>query len=417
MHAESAYLFRHALLRDAAYQLMPPQTRSRLHRLALELLELVLGCTPGRDLDWTGPARPADAMAHELARHAAAADEATACRWYFHRAAEHAERVWRNDLALTLWQELAARSDSPDRARCARRAAELHIADGNLGPARSLVEAALAECADGSELMARLLDSQGRICRIEGQHDQAAGCHGRALEIYAALGDDKAVAACRANLASLLHQAGRPEAAMDLLQQSADTFARLGETRLHALARGNLAALHNEAGRAEHAESMLLEAIACLRDPVDRPLQAALLGNLAVVYAHSSRPELALATYRRVLAVHREVGNRRFEAVVLGNIAVRLREAGKLAEAAEQFEAALRLLRDTGNRAHEAVHSCGYAACLVGLGQTARARELWQQGAKELRELGDEAGLASARAEMHRACQHADAEAWDEFGP
>lgn len=413
--AEQAYLFRHALLRDAAYQLMPPQTRAQLHRLALELLELVLGCQAGRELDWTGPPRPADAIALEMARHAAGADEPHSRRWYTHRAAEHAENIWRNDLALTLWHELAARSDSPDRARCSRRAAELYIANGELDPARALVEAALAECAKGSELEARLLDTQGRILRIEARHDQAAECHSRALEIYTALGDEKSVAACRANLAALLHQAGQSDAAMELLQQSAETFARLGETRLHALARGNLAALLNEAGRTEHAESMLQEAIDCLRDPADRPLQAALLGNLAVVYAHSARPELALATYRRVLAVHREVGNRRFEAVVLGNIAVRLREAGKLTEAAEQFEAALRLLRDTGNRAHEAVHSCGYAACLVGLGQTGRARELWQQGTKALRELGDEPGLASAQAEMRRACERAGTEVWREL--
>ena len=33
--AESAYLFRHALLREAAYQLQLPTDRARLHALAL----------------------------------------------------------------------------------------------------------------------------------------------------------------------------------------------------------------------------------------------------------------------------------------------------------------------------------------------------------------------------------------------
>jgi hypothetical protein len=37
--AERAYMFRHALLRDASYQLHMPRDRERLHYLALEAIE------------------------------------------------------------------------------------------------------------------------------------------------------------------------------------------------------------------------------------------------------------------------------------------------------------------------------------------------------------------------------------------
>ena len=40
--AETAYLFRHAMVREAAYQLQPPADRSGLHVLALDILESVL---------------------------------------------------------------------------------------------------------------------------------------------------------------------------------------------------------------------------------------------------------------------------------------------------------------------------------------------------------------------------------------
>ncbi|KAF0247056.1 MAG: hypothetical protein FD180_173, partial [Planctomycetota bacterium] len=39
MIAETAYLFRHALLRDAAYQLQLPGDRARLHGIALRAIE------------------------------------------------------------------------------------------------------------------------------------------------------------------------------------------------------------------------------------------------------------------------------------------------------------------------------------------------------------------------------------------
>jgi hypothetical protein len=41
--AEDACLFRHALLRDAAYQLHLPGDRARLHALALDLIEALYG--------------------------------------------------------------------------------------------------------------------------------------------------------------------------------------------------------------------------------------------------------------------------------------------------------------------------------------------------------------------------------------
>lgn len=62
--AEQVYLFRHAVLRQAAYQLQPPLQRARIHELALEILESLPG---------TG----SPAFALELAEHAAfAADGA-----------------------------------------------------------------------------------------------------------------------------------------------------------------------------------------------------------------------------------------------------------------------------------------------------------------------------------------------------
>ena len=43
MHAELAYLFRHALMRDAAYHLQMPADRARLHGLAFAPIEAVAG--------------------------------------------------------------------------------------------------------------------------------------------------------------------------------------------------------------------------------------------------------------------------------------------------------------------------------------------------------------------------------------
>lgn len=73
MNAESAYLFRHALLRDAAYQLQLPSDRARLHGLAFAILEdLAGGIRPvalGPPPSQLEP-HPTDPFAEELAAHA-----------------------------------------------------------------------------------------------------------------------------------------------------------------------------------------------------------------------------------------------------------------------------------------------------------------------------------------------------------
>jgi predicted ATPase len=43
--AETAYLFRHALVREAAYELQPPGDRGRLHALVLQIIEDMCGGT------------------------------------------------------------------------------------------------------------------------------------------------------------------------------------------------------------------------------------------------------------------------------------------------------------------------------------------------------------------------------------
>jgi hypothetical protein len=58
MSAESTYFFRHALLRDAAYQLQLPGDRASLHALALEAMEGLSGGPPPAPPPLTDPVLP-----------------------------------------------------------------------------------------------------------------------------------------------------------------------------------------------------------------------------------------------------------------------------------------------------------------------------------------------------------------------
>src|SRR5690606_3480156 len=117
MHAELAYLFRHALMRDAAYDLQLPGDRAKLHELAFELIEQAFGGrapepAPLESLDEPRHTpHPTDVVAIEHADHARQAIDArhlhAPLRLYLHRAAEHAQRSYNNRAAVQCWLQLA----------------------------------------------------------------------------------------------------------------------------------------------------------------------------------------------------------------------------------------------------------------------------------------------------------------------
>ncbi|MCC6738955.1 MAG: hypothetical protein IT452_07900 [Planctomycetia bacterium] len=110
-------MFRHAVLRDAAYQLQLPRDRARAHALAFEAIEELCGGRPGdAPLDSTSHssfcAHPTDPFAEGLAGHAllgtAARPDLGALEvTYLARAAAVAERSFRQADAARLWLRVA----------------------------------------------------------------------------------------------------------------------------------------------------------------------------------------------------------------------------------------------------------------------------------------------------------------------
>ena len=130
MHAEQDYLFRHALLRDAAYQLQLPGDRARLHGLAFAVLEDFCGGPPPDPppLDAADPPafRPhaTDPFALELADHARAT-RGRGETLYLQRALEVALAQFQHAAAQEAALRLAALRRGPQRQLSARAALQL----------------------------------------------------------------------------------------------------------------------------------------------------------------------------------------------------------------------------------------------------------------------------------------------------
>lgn len=421
--AETAYLFRHALLRDAAYELQPPGVRARLHGLALEGLESLFGgVPPGHATDVSGDAKsvpcPIDAVAAELAEHAHRArtlaesdSEILLAReaLYMRRAAEHAERAWHTSEAFRLWQRYAELAVGVDKTEAVRKAGMQALHSGHPKTAEAMfmearrIASSVGDCPNEGMALANL----ALLYQQTGQFEASLQCYAPALELFRQAGNRRFEGVALGDMAGVYQQTGRLELAEQLHDQALAIHREVGNRRSEGVTIGNLAGVYQDTGRYELTERAFESAIAIHREVGNRRSEGTALGNLALLYLHTGRVDLAEQTFAQALAIQREVGNRRSVGVLLGNAARVFHATGRSALALESFEQALAIHREVHNRRFEGMHLCDYAECLLTLGRTADAQRHWKSGAELLLQLGDLPNLAQRRKAMLEACAEA----------
>ncbi|MCC7510456.1 MAG: tetratricopeptide repeat protein [Planctomycetes bacterium] len=386
--AETAYLFRHALVQHAAYEMQLPSDRARLHELAFHLIEQVLGgrAPEPAPLDSADPPpwqpHPIDAVAFELAEHVrlalagspdrevVAAQESCADSGvspalhmlYLRRAAEHAEMSFHNDRAASLWQQLEVQCTGVARGEVLRRAGILAMHDGRTQDAENHIEKALSEHrAAGSRRFEGLtLANLGSLYQMTGRIEQAERTFDLALVHLrdAGAGARRFEGMALGSMALVYQQTGRLELAERSCSEALAIHREVGNRRAEGIALSNLGGILQQAKRLEQAELRCSEALAIHREVGNRRFEGMALGNLANVNGVSGRLEQAERMYEQALAIQREVGNRRAEGIDLGNLALNLQRTGSLRQAEITYDEALAIHREVGNRRFEGFHLC-----------------------------------------------------------
>ncbi len=418
--AERAYFFRHALLRDAAYQLQLPGDRAWLHALALHAVEeLAGGRPPEANPDSFGEGQmtphPTDRFARELSEHARLGAPRkpagrhsleAARRLYLRRAAELSERGHDMAGAGRLWTEHAELVNGVEKGESLRRAGVAVDRCGRPAEAQRLLEEALGLFQEhrARRLEGIALAALASVASETGRAQESERLFERALVAIREAGTRRAEGVALESLAVLYYETGRVDQAERTHEQALALHREVGNRKGEGVALGGLAIVYASTKRAELAEKFLTQSLAIHREVGNRHFEGIVLGNLASLYWMTGRLAEAEAAYERVIAFTRETGNRRFEGIALGNLAGLNLDARKHALAATLFLRALDIHRQVGNRRFEGANQCGYALALLGLGNVAEARETWLQGAATLRQVADERELKQQTGYMQSAC-------------
>jgi adenylate cyclase len=307
------YAFRHAVIREVAYESVPFALRSVLH---------------GRIGNWVEKVQPGalDLLAH----HFWWSSEEGKKREYLWRAGQAAEARYANEAAVDYFRRLAPLLPEPDR-----------------GP---------------------VLLKLGAVLELRGDLAEAEAVYTDALELALELGDEAAAAWARTSRSEPMRKQGRYEEAGAELDEAWRVFELLGErSGLGRVAhvRGLIANLR---GDPEQSRAHFEQSLEMRRALGDRRTEATLLGNLAMPAAHQGQYELAQELSQQALAIRTELGDRWGIGVSLNNIGMLAYLRQEYAEARSHLEEALRAGLEVGDLYGIAIsqHNLGNATRQLG---------------------------------------------------
>jgi class 3 adenylate cyclase len=359
---DQGFQFRHLLVRDAAYDAIPKQTRAELHELFAVWVERMAG--------------PRLRELEEIVGY-------------------HLEQAWRYRAELGIVDQRNRRLATA-AARRLGAAGRRALGRGDLPAASKLLERALsllpAGDPGGQELLVELADvlvATGELPRAEqilGQVAAAAGDHGdERLAAHASVGRLRREVGVASDLdaAAIQHQTG----------QAIAIFAEFEDQRGLAKAWGLLAALGFLRCRITEAEAAAGQAITHARLARDDPAESWARGVLAQGAFWGPVPATdGIRRCQELLA--QAAGNRRSELTALQSLAGLQAMAAQPEEALATVERALALAGDMGENRVASLAREFAASALAMVGKLAAAERQLRQGIRVLERQG-ESGMRS----------------------
>lgn len=333
---EMRMLFRHALLRDAAYEMQARARLRVLHRAAGDALEIV-------------HAAELDTHLGEIAHHFDRAEVADRAIDYLRRASEYELRVYHNRQAAAHLDRLV--TWLPERGP-ERRAAET---------SRAKVLRVLSRWAEGLEACRRgqaaedtpdlrLLSQEAFLNSVLGNHAEARRVADQCIAFAASTGSDEDLGRAEGALGFAVWQAGDLAAARRSFARSAAACLAAGDAAGDATASNNLAYVVFVSDGAAAAVPLLERALAAQRTAGDRASVALGLNNLGFLFWTLGEGPRGMPLLEESVALGRELGDVQVEARALGNLGLPWFDAGDGARALSCLDEAIRLWRSIGEK-------------------------------------------------------------------
>lgn len=384
---ELAYLFKHVLTQEVAYETLAFATRAVLHEEIARYIETHRSAQIEQHLDL-------------LAHHYDRTENVPKRREYLGRAGGAARAAYANVAAVDYFERLLPLVEGAERIQVLLQLADVMEVTGEWDTAEASAQEALELAATVGEAApaAQAARALGTLARKRGDYPAAQAWMERSLADFARAGDPAGRSLAAADVGEILRLQGRYVEALAQYDESlalaaavADEASRLA-ARAHALKGAGTVATWQ--GDYDEARRLNDESLAIRRELGDVPGVAVLLNNQGIIARFLQELDEARRLNDEALALFREMGDRFSAGQLLNNQACVAADQGDHEEALALLAECLEIRRRLGDRAGLNLSLITLADVLVDLGRVDEARPVLDESLALCLELNDRTMLA-----------------------
>ena len=383
---ELRYLFKHAMLRDAAYEMQLKARLRQLHLLAATAYESLYA---------------ADLTEHyaTLSYHYGQAGETEAERRYARLAGEEAAARFAHSESIRFLSralELTPQDDRENRYALLLARERVLALQGNR-PAQAqdleLLEAlaatteedSLREAAQRAEVALR----RSKYAEAVGDYPAAILAAQEAIALAQTAGEAGLEATAHRGWGVVLWQQGDNATAHDRMQQAMQLARRAGQCNLQAECLCDLGCVDWTLGDYAAAQRCYEQSLDLAREVGDRRCEIIALQNLGLALATQGDWDSARGCYEHSLEIAQEIGYRRGENYALESLGTVAMDQGDYGAARDTYAQTLAVSREIGDRREEARSYTYLGEICRLLGDYAGAREHYTHSLELARAVGE----------------------------
>lgn len=403
---ELAYLFKHILTQEVAYETLSFATRAMLHDQIGQYIEQTHQDTLDRYVDL-------------LAYHFERSENEPKKRKYLLQAAEAAQADYANAAAIMYYQRVLPLLREDQQVTVMLKLGQVFELVGDWEHAEEIDRQAeaLAGGLGDTAGHAQAQHALGWLLRKRGNYVEAEDWLVRARQGYQGLRDNSGVSHALSDIGEVYRLQGKYAEARGYYEESLNLAGGIADPRMRQKARAHAlkgaGTVATWQGDYKIARELNEESLAHRRDLGDTPGVATLLNNLGIIARFQRDLTGARELNEESLALFREIGDRWAVGQLLNNQACVASDQGEYAEARLLLQESLMIRRQLGDKAGLALSLNTLADVVLDEGKFGNSRPLLDESLALNRELGDQtaiayliedyAGLAAAEAKPEKA--------------
>ena len=387
---ELRYIFKHSLLREAAYSMQLQMRLQQLHRLIAQAIEKLY-----KD--------KIEEKYVDLAFHYEQANVFDKTCEYLRKAADFARSNYQVQQALEFYEKLLE--------KLVQQKDEITHIETNLKKGKVLEiigqweesELAYQNALDLAKksrdvvMLGKANNRMGHLQMLRGNYVDAGRHFQKAISLFESVDDEQSgIISVYGDMGNLNFRQGNYEEAKSYFQKSIDLDEARGETKFDAQIIANLALTHMNQGNYESGIATIAGQLMMYEETSDKQGLAILYTNLGIVYFESGDYDSALEVYQKGLKLSEELGNKLLTTIAIGSIGSVYERKGDYVKAKEHFLRDLELSEELGDKQGIAIALGLIGELLSYEGDFYNAIEHLQKNLMICEELGYQKGKAKA---------------------